>query len=177
MEQTFKKLLEDIRKGLEAKRNDTNIEQELFLLLDVLVSLLDRLKDHYVKDTDIVDNLLSEETDKVLSANMGRVLSLKTEALTYGLLFNGGTVDGAGVCTLSEIFKLKFGIEELTLTAENAGEYNGAFFICSEEASEGVPAILETKINDWIVATEDAWGKISDSDISGITNSDIDNLN
>lgn len=34
--QEFLKLLQDIRKGLEVKRDDTNIEQELFLLIDVL---------------------------------------------------------------------------------------------------------------------------------------------
>lgn len=176
-EQEFKKLLADVKSGLETKRDNTNIEQELFLLIDILTSLLGRLEEYYIKNPDIVDNLLSEETKKVLSARQGKILFDIIKSYTDSTFFNGGTVDGEGACTLSEAFKNKHGIESLTMTSGNAGDYNGAYFICTAEGSSGIPLELGTKLNDWVVATESSWGKISDNVVASINNSDIDNLN
>ncbi len=93
-----------------------------------------------------------------------------------GSLFYGGTVDDAGVCTLSNGFKDRFGIDELTMTVDNAGGYNGAYFVCSVDGTSGVPGTLEALASDWIVASENAWGKMSDVATSAITDSEIDSL-
>ena len=174
--QEFLKLLQDIRKGLEVKRDDTNIEQELFLLIDVLSNYINGADGEYVKYSDIVDALNSDDAKKVLSAKQGKVLSNLIYSMTEGSLFYGGTVDGAGVCTLSNGFKDRFGIEELTMTADNAGDYNGAYFVCSADGASGIPGTLEALAGDWVVASEDAWGKMSDVAISAITDSEIDSL-
>lgn len=174
--QEFLKLLQDIRKGLEVKRDATNIEQELFLLIDVLSNYINGADGEYIKYSDIIDALNSDDAKKVLSAKQGKVLSNLIYLMTEGSLFYGGTVDATGVCTLSNGFKDRFGIDELTMTADNAGDYNGAYFVCSADGTSGVPETLEALAGDWIIASEDAWGKMSNVVISAITDSEIDSL-
>lgn len=169
-------ILQSIREALWSKREDTNIEHEILSLIDNLIEFIQGSDTDYLKYSDIVNNLTSTEAQKVLSAAQGKVLSEMIADYTSGILFYGGTVDGTGVCTLSDKFKERFGIESLTMTADNAPTYNGAYFVCSTAGTSGVPGTLETAQNDWIVASETNWGKMSDSSVEAITNGEIDSL-
>lgn len=170
-------VLQSIKLALWSKREDTNIEHEVFTLIDSLIEFIQGSSTDYLKYSDIVNNLTSTEVQKVLSAAQGKALSDMIADYTSGILFYGGTVDGTGVCTLSDKFKERFGIESLIMTADNAPTYNGAYFVCSTAGTSGVPGTLGTAQNDWIVASETAWGKMSDSTIEIISNAEIDSLN
>lgn len=99
---------------------------------------------------------------------------LSQEQIPDGLLGNvvyGGTfIPTTGVCTLvdGKIYK-KDGTEvtSLTITAENAADYVGYYFIAT---ADGTCAGIEFKTGDWIISNGTAgWGKIDNTDaVTGI---------
>lgn len=99
---------------------------------------------------------------------------LTQEQIPDGLLGNvvyGGTfVPTTGVCTLvnGKIYK-KDGTEvtALTITADNAADYVGYYFIAT---ADGTCANIEFKTGDWIISNGTAgWGKIDNTDaVTGV---------
>ena len=99
---------------------------------------------------------------------------LSQEQIPDGLLGNvvyGGTfVPATGVCTLvdGKIYK-KDGTEvtALTITADNAADYVGYYFIAT---ADGTCANIEFKTGDWIISNGTAgWGKIDNTDaVTGV---------
>lgn len=86
-----------------------------------------------------------------------------------GQVMYGGSVNGSGVCTLTQSFKDKYGVTTLTLTAQNASSYEGVYFIASDDGTSGVPQTLGVVTGDWIISNGTAWTKIDNTDaVTGV---------
>lgn len=105
----------------------------------------------------------TEGSIPVLGAS-GKILPSMLPDYILGQLIFGGTIDAAGVCTLSTFFKNKYSITTLTLSAGNATTYEGSFFLASADASSGVPSTLSALVGDWVVSLGGSWVKIDNTD-------------
>lgn len=103
-------------------------------------------------------------TIPVLTTNGKIALTMIPDSILGQLLY-GGTVDGAGVCTLTDNIKAKFSITELTLASNNSSTYSGVYFVASADGSSSVPSSLSVKTGDWIISNGSAgWAKIDNTD-------------
>ncbi|MBE9468963.1 MAG: hypothetical protein IMY72_11690 [Bacteroidetes bacterium] len=108
---------------------------------------------------DIVDNLTTALSDKVLSANQGYVLKNLINNLSGSLLLQGSW-------------------DANTNTPDISGTTNtGYFWIVSTDGGTNLGGITDWKVNDWIVKTAYGWAKIDNTDKVLSVNSQIGNIN
>jgi hypothetical protein len=87
-----------------------------------------------------------------------------------GQLMYGGTINGAGVCSLSDNFKEKYGITSLTITENAPNSYSSVYFVATAQgaiaATEGgVYPAIEYMTGDWIVsAGSSGYNKVDNTD-------------
>jgi hypothetical protein len=96
--------------------------------------------------SDIIDNLISVDTDKPLSANQGKILKDLIDLLSGSLVPMGGWDASTNTPTLP------------------GSATTGQFWIVSVAGNTNLGGITDWKVNDWAVKTSDSWAKIDNTD-------------
>lgn len=142
---------------------------------------------------EIADTLHSTSTEAALSANQGRVLDEKITSLedkifdgekidstllpsfNTGLIY-GGTIDSAGVCTLTSKLKEILGFDEGTtkkhITSLNVTDCSDVYFIASE-AGESIKVNTDVTVpdrsaGDWIISDGTNWNLIASNTVTSV---------
>jgi len=115
---------------------------------------------------------LSEKDQPNGYAGLDAAGKIKTAALPDYLLSKmlfGGTINQAGLATLSAAFKAKYNVSTTTLqmTSTNYAAYEGVFFIAQDTAvftNVNIIGVANVSTGDWIMSIGTAWQKVDNTD-------------
>ena len=111
-------------------------------------------------------------TDNLIGTD-NKIVNTYLPDFLLGQVLYGGTIDGSGVCSLSENFISKYKITTLTITKNESNTYEGVFFIATASlnlsATTGFDSI-SLATGDWLISNGgEGYNKIDNTDaVTGV---------